>query len=267
MRRALPPPDRTQPGGPPGTSALFASIRLLQAKLTLPEVNGRGDPTHVALTFDDGPDPASTPRFLRVLDRAGIRATFFMLGQMVVQQPALAKEMVAAGHEVAVHGYRHRLLVTRTPGAVRDDIARARDVIADLTGSQPRWYRPPYGVLTISAVATATELGLVPVLWSSWGRDWSARATPGSVHRSVIRSLDGGGTVLLHDSDCTSDPGAWLSALGALPYIIDNCRTRGLRIGPLRDHNCRSAASWPSSPAAGFRGLGTSTRSVADPAD
>ncbi|GAA2242340.1 MULTISPECIES: polysaccharide deacetylase family protein [Kitasatospora] len=219
----------------------LSALNAVRPWLT-PELCGYGDTDHVALTFDDGPDPASTPHFLAELDRAGVRATFFLLGRMLVRDPGLGRELVAAGHEIAVHGYQHRCLLARTPSAVRDDIARARDVIADLTGTQPAWYRPPYGVLTAGALATARELGLTPVLWSTWGRDWTATATPDSVHRTVTRRLAGGGTVLLHDTDCTAAPGSWRSALGALPRLVDTCRARGLRLGPLREHRATAVA-------------------------
>ncbi|MFK0025968.1 hypothetical protein [Streptomyces sp. NPDC090798] len=74
------------------------------------------------------------------------------------------------------------------------------------------------------------------MLWTCWGEDWTARAIPESVHRTVTADLDGGGTILLHDSDCTSAPGAWRSALGALPRILDTCTERGYEVGPLCDH-------------------------------
>ncbi|MDH6574859.1 polysaccharide deacetylase family protein [Kitasatospora sp. MAP5-34] len=201
-----------------------------------PGLNGWGDPGHVALTFDDGPDPRSTPLFLKELDRAGVRATFFLLGRMLVRAPWLGRDLVEAGHEVAVHGFQHRPMVIRSPRATRDDIARARDLIADVTGEQPRWYRPPYGVLSLSALAAARQLDLTPMLWSHWGRDWTSTATPESVLRTITRAPLAGGTLLLHDSDVTSAPGAWHSTLGALPRILEKCAEQGLTVGPLRDH-------------------------------
>jgi hypothetical protein len=74
------------------------------------------------------------------------------------------------------------------------------------------------------------------VLWTAWGEDWSATATPESVLRTVRRDLTGGGTVLLHDSDCTSAPLSWRSALGALPDLLDGCARAGWRVGPLSEH-------------------------------
>ncbi|WP_223199207.1 polysaccharide deacetylase family protein [Solihabitans fulvus] len=202
----------------------------------LPGLSGVGDPGHVALTFDDGPDPVSTPKFLRVLDKHRVRATFFLLGQELVRSPGLGRELVDAGHQVAVHGWRHRCLAFRGPRATYDDLTRARDLVAEVTGQAPQWYRPPYGVLTSSALFAARRLAMTPVLWTSWGQDWTATATPDSVFRTVTKNLAGGGTILLHDSDCTSAPQAWRSSLGALPRLLDECAERGLRVGPLRDH-------------------------------
>lgn len=93
--------------------------------------------------------------------------------------------------------------------------------------------------MTTSAHLAARRLELTPTLWTCWGEDWRARATPQSVHRTVTADLHGGGTILLHDSDCTSAPGAWRSALGAVPLILETCRRRGLHVGPLAEHGTR----------------------------
>lgn len=201
-----------------------------------PGLHGLGRPGHVALTFDDGPDPASTPAFLAALDELGWKATFFMLGSMAQRHPSIAAEVVAAGHEVALHGDRHRNQLARTPRAVATDLARGLDKVACATGTTPRWHRPPYGVISGAGWAAARRLDLKIVLWSAWGRDWRACATPASVASEVNRALPPGGTVLLHDSDCTSAPGAWRSALGALPLIAEHVADRSWQVGPLSDH-------------------------------
>jgi peptidoglycan-N-acetylglucosamine deacetylase len=74
------------------------------------------------------------------------------------------------------------------------------------------------------------------VLWTAWGEDWRARATPDTVHNTVMASLRGGGTILLHDSDCTSATGSWRTTLGALPRLLDTCHAHGWSVGPLREH-------------------------------
>jgi peptidoglycan/xylan/chitin deacetylase (PgdA/CDA1 family) len=221
------------------------TISPLRARL-FPGLTGLGWPDHVALTFDDGPDPASTPYFIDALATYRIRATFFLLGSMLERAPQLGRELVDAGHEVAVHGWEHRNLLSRGPAATHDDLARARDLIAEITGSMPTLYRPPYGVLSASALVAARRLDLRPVLWSAWGRDWSPRATADSVLDTVSADLRGGGTVLLHDSDCTSSPGSWHTTLGALPRLIDQWQESGLRIGPLAEHGVPNASGVPS---------------------
>jgi peptidoglycan/xylan/chitin deacetylase (PgdA/CDA1 family) len=108
--------------------------------------------------------------------------------------------------------------------------------VQDRTGEDPRWWRPPYGVLTAAGLVSARRAGLTPVLWGAWGEDWTAHASPDSVTASLARGLRPGSTVLLHDSSCTSAPGSWRSALGALPGLVRRCRDRGLDVGPLREH-------------------------------
>lgn len=201
-----------------------------------PRLSGLGRADHVAVTFDDGPDPAWTPAFLEVLAKWQVRATFFMLGSMAAREPGLAAEVAEAGHEVAVHGWAHRYTVLRGPRAVADDLARATDAVAGATGVQPRLYRPPYGVLSAGALAAARRLGLTPVLWTCWGREWTAGSTPRSVFTTLTRHLAGGATVLLHDSDCTSPPGSAAAALGALPLLLEECAIRGLGAGPVAEH-------------------------------
>ncbi|MGW3954874.1 polysaccharide deacetylase family protein [Streptomyces sp. NPDC004752] len=202
----------------------------------MPRLAGQGRPDRVALTFDDGPDRLSTPYFLRLLEARGIHATFFVLGSMLVRSPGPAKEMAAAGHEIAVHGWHHRPLLLRGPRATHDDLARARDAVTDLTGRPPTRFRPPYGVMTTAAHLACRHLGLTPVLWTCWGEDWRKKATPRSVHDTVLRDLRGGGTILLHDSDCTSATGSWRTTLGALPHILDTCQARGWQVGSLQEH-------------------------------
>jgi hypothetical protein len=81
------------------------------------------------------------------------------------------------------------------------------------------------------------------VLWTTWGRDWRREATPDTVVTDVTRRYLDGGTVLLHDSDCTSYPGSWRSALGALPGLADEFATRGLTVGPVGDHGITARAA------------------------
>jgi peptidoglycan/xylan/chitin deacetylase (PgdA/CDA1 family) len=190
----------------------------------------------VALTFDDGPDPRSTPAILDGLDRLGWRATFFLLGAMVRRSPAVAAEVVARGHELGVHGDGHTSHLRRSPVAVHRDVVRGRDAVVEATGHQPAWFRPPYGTLSGGSLAAARLLGLRTVLWTTWGRDWREEATAESVAADVADGLRPGATVLLHDSDCTSAPGSWRATLGSLPRLAEIFAERGLCVGPLAEH-------------------------------
>ncbi|MFQ6145812.1 polysaccharide deacetylase family protein [Streptomyces seoulensis] len=205
----------------------------------LPGLAGLGRPDHVALTFDDGPDPASTPRFLDVLDRLGVRATFFVLGESVARHPQLTREIAARGHELGVHGWRHSRPWLPAPARDLGETAHAVRAVHEATGRRPVWYRPPYGILTGGRWAAARRLGLRPVLWTAWGRDWTAEATPASVHATVGAGLSGGGTILLHDSDRASAPSCWHAALGAVPTLVVACREAGWEVGPLSGHEVR----------------------------
>jgi peptidoglycan-N-acetylglucosamine deacetylase len=212
----------------PGVTAVPAARRLT------PWLAGVGAPWHVALTFDDGPVAASTPAVLRMLETLGWRATFFMLAVEVRKAPGLAAEVVSAGHEIGVHGDRHRYTVKEPPWVTLAGLRRARDTIADATGVMPRWYRPPYGVLSGTALAGSLGLGLRPVLWTAWGRDWEAAATPASVVANVRVDLRPGGTVLLHDAAAA---GSWRATVAALPLLADVFDELGVTPGPLGKHH------------------------------
>jgi peptidoglycan/xylan/chitin deacetylase (PgdA/CDA1 family) len=188
----------------------------------------RLDSAHgIALTFDDGPHPEGTPAVLDVLAGVGARATFFLVGEQVARYPAVAAEIAAAGHEIAIHGYRHVLLLRRAPSALRRDFVRAHDVIAAATGTEPTLYRPPYGVFSGPALQIARELGWRTLLWSRWGRDWERRATPEKIAARASRSLTRGDVVLLHDADHYSSVGSWRRTVAALPSILDAVSASG----------------------------------------
>lgn len=223
-----------------GVAALNASPGVLVygplGRYCSPNLVGKGASSHVALTFDDGPDAASTPMFLEQLAALGWTATFFMLGSMVDKNPRLAAEVASAGHEIAVHGYHHYNMARRTPQAVRYDTERAHDAISNATGATLSWFRPPYGAVTFASLLAARRLQLRTVLWTAWGRDWRPDSTPASVLHDLDRGLLHGGTILLHDSDCTSALGAWHSALDALKPLADRLAAANLSVGPVGEH-------------------------------
>jgi peptidoglycan/xylan/chitin deacetylase (PgdA/CDA1 family) len=192
------------------------------------------DPGAVAITFDDGPGPEGTPSVLEVLDREQVSATFFLVGEQVRRSPALAAEIVAAGHTVQLHGDRHRNQLRLTPGQIRDDLQRGAEAIEQATGRATPFYRPPFGIFSALGLRTVRRSPYAPLLWSSWGRDWRGRATGASVAADATRGLEGGDVILLHDADHYSDPKCWRATASALPRIIEVVRDWGLRPVPLR---------------------------------
>ncbi|HEX7626534.1 MAG TPA: polysaccharide deacetylase family protein [Gaiellaceae bacterium] len=205
--------------------ALAAHVPRIADRL---RVECRLDRPMVAVTFDDGPHPEGTPAVLAELERRGATATFFLVGEQVAQRPSLAREIVAAGHEVAVHGFRHTLLLRRRIAAVSDDFDRAVDAIGEATGVRPSLYRPPYGILSSGALALVRARGWRPLLWSTWGRDWERRATPQSIARRATKGLRPGDVVLLHDSDAYSSVGSWRKTAAALPSVLEAVAALGV---------------------------------------
>ncbi len=208
-----------------------AAGHLLPSVLSIPVFrplfSGAVHRPSVALTFDDGPDPESTPQFLAALRRLQVPATFFVLGEQVTRSPGLAGRIAAEGHEIAVHGWSHRTHVLRSPAAVAGDLRRAQRAVTKASGTRPRHWRPPHGVVTGAGLAAGGWLGMSPVLWTADGADWSASATPTSVLQRISQRLSAGGVVLLHDSDRTSAPGSWRTALAVLDPLVAACRARG----------------------------------------
>jgi peptidoglycan/xylan/chitin deacetylase (PgdA/CDA1 family) len=186
----------------------------------------------VAITFDDGPHREGTPAVLGALARARARGTFFLVGEQVAREPSLAREIVAAGHEVALHGQRHRNQLRLTAGTIADDMRRGAATIEEATGVRPALYRPPYGIFSALGLAVVRRQGRLPLLWSRWGRDWTRRATPESIVAEAAERLGGGDVVLLHDADHYSAEGSWRRTAAALPRILEVAEERGLSCVP-----------------------------------
>jgi peptidoglycan/xylan/chitin deacetylase (PgdA/CDA1 family) len=186
----------------------------------------------VALTFDDGPSPASTLRVLDLLEARGVRATFFVVGRKVDQHPELARAILERGHAIGLHSYAHdRLFALRGERRVRDDLARGLDAIERATGQRPALFRPPIGHTNPAIARAAADLGLVVVGWSVSGRDGVARARPEDVVARVRRDLRDGAIVLLHDAAEREDHEP--ASVRAIPAILDAIAASRLDVVPL----------------------------------
>jgi len=203
---------------------LFLPLGMFVDVVTRGPKEARG----VALTFDDGPSPEHTPRILDLLDEAGVKATFFLIGRKVEAHPDIARAIARRGHAIGVHGFvHHRLFSLLSPEAVRLDIARAIDAIATATGETPTLFRPPIGHTSPRVASALTAFDLTVVGWSVRGLDGTSMARAERVAARIVPRLEDGAIVLLHDASERDDfePGT----IAALPRILDAIEERGLR--------------------------------------
>ena len=152
----------------------------------------------IALTFDDGPDPERTPVVLDALRAAGAVATFFVLGDAAQRHPSLVARAVAEGHEIALHSASHLAMPELSPTGRFRALRAGRRAVRDLTGAAPRWFRAPYGRQTVDTVVLSRVLGMRPVMWSAYAREWEALPIDDCL-AFVAPAVRPGAIVLLHD--------------------------------------------------------------------
>ncbi|MCC6355203.1 MAG: polysaccharide deacetylase family protein [Verrucomicrobiae bacterium] len=189
-------------------------------------MRGARNTKRVALTFDDGPSPGVTNRVLETLRKYKVRATFFMIGQRVVESPGLAKEVQAAGHELANHSFTHPTLGSLSADRVASELHLCQDAIEKHVGVRPSWLRPPYGSFKTSQGPIARSERLGVVIWSVDPRDW-ARPGVAAIQQRVLGGTAGGDIILCHDLHSqTAD---------AAPGMIEGLLERGFQPGTLSD--------------------------------
>jgi peptidoglycan/xylan/chitin deacetylase (PgdA/CDA1 family) len=186
----------------------------------------------VALTFDDGPDERGTPEVLAALEGLATKATFFVLGERLRAHPDLARDIRGRGHDLALHGMTHRRHDALSLDEARSELGAGMKAFDEVLGERPRWYRPPYGRSSPVLAAVCEELGLELAYWSSWGYDWEP-LTGIEIARVVLRDLEAGTIVLLHDSARYAERDDAAPTAEALPTIVEAARGRGLAPGSL----------------------------------
>ncbi len=213
--------------------ALVAAVMMPRLALFAPVIRrGRSGRPEIALTFDDGPDPATTPAVLAALAAANARATFFILGEKARRAPEVLRAIAAAGHDLGVHGETHdRRLALRSPSTIVASLERALATIEGIAGTRPAWFRPPMGHVSPRTAAAARALGLTLVAWSVRPRDGSATTTADQAIARISAGLEPGAIVLMHDAAERGDRTPIAAA--ALPAILGEVARRGLRCVPL----------------------------------
>jgi peptidoglycan/xylan/chitin deacetylase (PgdA/CDA1 family) len=182
----------------------------------------------VALTFDDGPHPVTTPRILDTLAAEDVTATFFMLGRHVERWPQVARRVAAEGHALGNHGFHHRTLHLRGPGYVRRDLELGTDAIAHATRQRPTFFRAPHGFRNPWVTRIARSLGQRTIGWTLgvWDSD---RPGAGVIVRRAVDGCTPGAILLLHDADGYDPDGDRTQTADALPRIIRELKGAGYR--------------------------------------
>jgi len=182
----------------------------------------------VALTIDDGPDPEVTPAVLDVLDRRGVRATFFCIAERVRAHGSLCREIVARGHSVQNHSDRHAHTFSLLgPKAIAREIATAQDAIADLCGEVPRYFRAPAGLRNPFLAPVLQRLDLQLVSWTRRGLD-TVRRDADAVLARLVRNLRGGDILVAHDGHAARTAAGVPVVVAALPALLDRLAALGL---------------------------------------
>lgn len=205
-----------------------------KAQLFGPTLRFTGNNSTIALTFDDGPNPAVTPKLLDLLARHDARATFFLIGKHVRAFPRLAKEIAAAGHTIGNHTETHPNLTFLSTSVIDSELDRCDGAITNAIGDPPRWMRPPYGFRGPHLDRVVRHHGGAGVvMWSVTARDWAPQSAAAVIER--LRRVRGGDIVLLHDADHKALEGDRLHTVAALEHWLPRWRDAGIRFVHLED--------------------------------
>jgi peptidoglycan-N-acetylglucosamine deacetylase len=202
-------------------------------------------PRKLAITFDDGPNPAITPKLLDLLDRHKVRATFFLIGAFARECPDLVRETSARGHLVGNHTETHPNLFWLRPPEIFVELRLCQSAIAGILGAPPKWFRPPFGLRNPWLAAAARRLALRSVTWTVLPGDWRAqtddwliaRMAPIASHakRTAAGSTGAGDVLCLHDGSHRRQNGDRTHTLAALEHWLPRWRDLGLEFVTIED--------------------------------
>lgn len=183
----------------------------------------RTDQKVVALTFDHSWGNKFTPSILDTLKQNNIQCTFFIMGPWAKKYPEVAQRMVADGHQIASHGYRHDNYGDKPAEWVKEDIKKAHELIKEVTGVEPSLIRPPNGHYSQRSLAATDAIGYKTIIWNVDSLDWKNPGKEVIIDR-VVKRLKPGAIILMHASDTP------LQTADALPVLLDKIKAQGYRI-------------------------------------
>lgn len=199
-----------------------------------PTIRYTGNLSTIALTFDDGPNPAITPLLLELLDRHDVKATFFLIGERVRAAGSIARDIAAQGHTIGNHTHTHPALTFRSPANISVELQHCDEAIETVIGLKPRWMRPPFGFRSpLLGGIVRKRGGAGVVMWSRLARDWKPQPAEAVIQR--LRHVRGGDIVLLHDGDHRVLEGDRRHTVAALEYWLPRWKDMGLRFVTLDD--------------------------------
>ncbi len=176
---------------------------------------------YIAMTYDDGPHPVNTPRLLDMLAARNIKATFYVIGNAVNQNPGVLRRTVAEGHEIGNHTQNHPLLSKLGDSQLRQEMQRCEDSIGRAAGVRPRTMRPPYGgLLQRQRQLVHAEFGYPTILWSVDPLDWK-RPGASVIANRILSGTTAGGIVLAHDLHAQT--------IDSMPQTLDGLLRRGFK--------------------------------------
>jgi peptidoglycan/xylan/chitin deacetylase (PgdA/CDA1 family) len=202
-------------------------------------------PRKLAITFDDGPNPAITPKLLDLLDRSNAKATFFVIGAFARECPDLVREIAARGHVVGNHTETHPALVFLRPAEIQVELRLCHSAITNALGAPPKWFRPPFGVRNPWLASAARALDMRVVMWTLIPGDWSAPSAEWLIGRMkpiaanaerLAKNTTGTGDILcLHDGGHRAQNVDRTRTLAALEHWLPRWRDLGLEFVTIND--------------------------------
>jgi len=217
-----------------GAGVFSRGAFMASSQLFGPTIRRTGDSSRLALTFDDGPNPAVTPRLLDVLDRHNVKATFFLIGRWVREEPSLAKEIAARGHAIGNHTDTHPRLTFCSPARTKAELDRCDDAIEAAVGRKPTWMRPPFGFRNPVLHGIVQRRGSAGVvMWSRWAWDWKPQPAAKVIER--LAAVKGGDILLLHDGDHRFLNGDREHTVAAVGRWLPRWKDAGIRFVTLDD--------------------------------